>query len=87
MDHPLQVPALFLRSPLEPLVDDDIMKYKIEYSVSEDAQGYRDHVGVVMHLGEVIEQANRRQAEYQCEQIIFLQGMVMHSMMRLMPSP
>ena len=87
MNHSLQVAALFLRSPLKPLVNDDIMKDKIKYAVSKDAQGHGDHIWVVVHLGEVIKQSNRREAEYKCEQVIFFKCMVVYRMVRLVPSP
>lgn len=87
MDHPLQVPAFLFRSPLQTLVDNDVVEKEVEYSVTKNSQPDADHVRIVFHLCKVIKDRDGWQAENQGEQVIFFQGFVMNSMVRPVPSP
>jgi hypothetical protein len=87
VDHPLKVTTSFLWSPLQSLVNNNIVKNEVEQSVKKNSQSDGKHVRIVFDEAEIVKQSDRRQAENYREQIIFFKHMVMNRMVGFMPGP
>lgn len=87
MDHTLQVPASFLRPPFQPLMHDHIMKYKVEYPVTKDAEADRQHIRIVLDLREIVKERDRGNTEYDGKQVVPLEFMIVNGVVRLVPAP
>lgn len=87
MDHPLQVSASLPWSPFQSLVNDDVVKNEVKDAIAKDAECHADHIRIIHYLCEVVKDPDRGKTEDQCEQIILFEGLVMYSMVRLMPAP
>src|SRR6188768_1650134 len=87
VDHALQIPTPLIRAPPNALVNDNIMKNQVEYTVAKDTHTARDQVRIVCDLCGVIKQSNGRQTKNYSKPIVLFNGMIMNGMMRLVPHP
>ncbi|HEY9488852.1 MAG TPA: hypothetical protein VIQ51_10990 [Chryseosolibacter sp.] len=80
-DHTLQISTLFLRPPVDSLMNNDVMENNVKDPVTKNPNPYSNHVGIVVHLCKVVKDPNARQAEYEGEQVILLKLMMVNAMM------
>jgi hypothetical protein len=87
MDHPLKVATSLLRSPPQPLVNDNVVKNEIEQPVKKDPQPDRQHIRIVFHEAEIVKKSNGWETKDYSKQVIFLKGMIVNGMMGFVPAP
>lgn len=81
MNHSLQVFASFFGPPFNSLMNNDIMKRHVEYSIAKYAKPNCKPVWVVAHQTKIIEQRNGWETEYNRKPIVLLKCVIMYSMM------
>jgi hypothetical protein len=67
VDHSLQIPGLFFRPPFQSLVYDDVVKYEVKQSITENAEADRNHVRIVDLNTIVVKQEYGWQTEHEGE--------------------
>lgn len=81
VDHPSQVFTLTARSPPHSLMNNDVVKNKIKYAVTNYTKGDRQHIGIVHKNGAVVEKQDGRNAEHHTEPVVLLESVIMDSVM------
>lgn len=87
LNHATQVLALLFWSPVQALVDNDVVEDSVKDAITKDSKAYRQQVWIVHYLAEVVEEGDGWQTKDHRKPIILLQGVVMNSMVRLVPCP
>lgn len=87
VNHALEVTAAICRSPLDSLVNDDVVEYEVEQPIKKDSQPHRKHIRIVIHQRKIIEDANGRDGKHDGEKVVALKLVVMHGVVRFMPGP
>ena len=81
MNHSLQISASLFRPPSYSLMNNYIMKDKIEKTIQKDTQAHREHIGIVGDKRKIIKDGDGGNTKYNTKEVILLKSMLVHGMM------